>query len=427
MADARSLFDSPDSISAAPPAGARDASSLSVDPCGAPAVASPIALKYLRLHLCPEVGSIRFGNLIRELGGIDEVLRAGAGRLQNAFRVGAKTADNIVRYRDEVDVDAEARLAGDLGCRILCLADPEYPAILKMIADPPACIYYRGALDRADGLALAIVGSRRCSRYGAEQAERFAALATRAGLTVVSGMARGIDSFAHRGALKAGGRTLAVTGCGLAHVFPQELEGLAGEIAAQGAVISELPMTIAPDAKNFPPRNRIIAGLSLGVMVIEAAQRSGALITARLASEYNREVFAVPGPVDSPYAEGTNDLIRQGAAKLVMRLEDVLTELGEAGALLMQAGVGGSSAPPGRSESPSHGSESTEPPRAGAAALTELQGRIVAAVREGARALDDICEAVGEPPGRVASQLITLQLLGVVRRLPGEMYEATRK
>lgn len=423
MADARSLFDSQDAFAAASPAATSEASTPSTDSI----VASPIALKYLRLHLCPEVGSIRFGNLIRELGSIDDVLRAGAGRLQNAFRVGAKTAESIVRYRDEVDVDAEARLAGDLGCRILCLADPEYPAILKMIADPPACLYYRGSLDRADGLALAIVGSRRCSRYGAEQAERFAALAVRAGMTVVSGMARGIDSFAHRGALKAGGRTLAVTGCGLAHVFPQELEGLAGEIAVQGAVISELPMTIAPDAKNFPPRNRIIAGLSLGVMVIEAAQRSGALITARLANEYNREVFAVPGPVDSPYAEGTNDLIRQGAAKLVMRLEDVLTELGEAGALLMQAGEGGLSEPPGRSESPSHGSEGTEPPQAGAAALTELQGRIVAAVREGARALDDICEAVGEPPGRVASQLITLQLLGSVRRLPGEMYEASRK
>ncbi|GJQ26469.1 MAG: DNA processing protein DprA [Phycisphaerae bacterium] len=422
MADSPDLFDSPDT-----PAAAATPPGLTAESIGDRPIASPVALKYLRLHLCPEVGSIRFGNLIRELGGIDAVLRAAAGRLQSVTQVGPKTADRIARHRDEVDVDMEVRLAGELGCRILCLADPEYPAILKMIDDPPPCLYYRGTLDRGDGLALAIVGSRRCSRYGAEQAERFAALAVRAGMTVISGLARGIDSFAHRGALKAGGRTLAVTGCGLAHVFPQEQEGLAGEIAANGAVISELPMTIPPDAKNFPPRNRIIAGLSLGVMVIEAAQRSGALITARLAGEYNREVFAVPGPIDSPYAEGANDLIRQGAAKLVMRMEDVLAELGEAGALLMQAGQSDSSDPSGRSESPAQGGERINPPREHAVALTELQSRIVEAVAAGQRALDDLCEVVGETPGRIASQLITLQLLGVVRRLPGEMYEATRK
>lgn len=420
MADGPNLSDSPDTTAAVVPPG------LSAESVGVREIASPVALKYLRLHLCPEVGSIRFGNLIRELGGIDEVLRAGAGRLQSVTRVGPKTADSIARYRDEVDVDTEVRLASERGCRILCLADAEYPAILKMTADPPVCLYYRGAMNRADGLALAIVGSRRCSRYGAEQAERFAALAARAGMTVVSGMARGIDSFAHRGALKAGGRTLAVTGCGLAHVFPQEQDGLAGEIAAQGAVISELPMTIAPDPKNFPPRNRIIAGLSLGVMVIEAAQRSGALITARLANEYNREVFAVPGPVDSPYAQGTNDLIRQGAAKLVMRLEDVLAELGEAGAILMQTGQDEAGASRGAAANASSESEAdrSRPPTA---ALTELQARIVAALMDGARALDDLCGVIGESPGRVASQLITLQLLGVVRRLPGELYEATRK
>ena len=372
-------------------------------------VITPLAEKYLRLHLCPEVGPIRFANLLRELGDIDTVLGAGVTRLMAVEKIGQKVANNIARERDSARVAEEIDLAGRHGVRILCLADDDYPPPLKKIEDPPACLYVKGTLTRKDMLALGVVGSRHCSRYGTEQAERFAALAAHAGMTIVSGMARGIDSAAHRGALCAVGRTIAVLGCGLCHIYPPESGGLAEKIAASGAMVSELPMGIAPDSKNFPPRNRIIAGLSMGVLIVEAARRSGALITARLASEYNREVFAVPGRIDTASAEGCNDLIKSGAAKLVAGLPDILQELGEAGAALMSA-----FAPP---EEPGKVVEQRSLP------LDDAEKTILAAIVGEPLPIEGVCEESGLPPARVAAVLTSLQLKGIVRRLPGDLYE----
>jgi DNA processing protein len=374
------------------------------------AVISPAGEKYLRLHLCPDVGPIRFASLLRELGGIDAALGAGVGRLMEVSHIGAKVAASIARGREQIDVGAEIDTAANHGVRVICLADREYPAALRAITDPPACLYVRGTLEPEDAVALAVVGTRRCSHYGQEQAERFAALAANAGLTIVSGMARGIDTRAHHGALAAGGRTIAVLGCGLCHLYPPESAELASMIAEHGAVVSELPMNVMPDSGNFPPRNRIIAGLSLGVLVIEAPLRSGALISARLATEYNREVFAVPGRVDSPYAEGCHELIRTSSAKLVTNLRDILDELGEVGATLMtQADVGQPTANPS--------------PRA-IVSLDENEKKVMAALGPEPLAIDDVCDGSGLPPQRVAAALTSLQLKGLIRRVGGDLYQA---
>ncbi|HVP13500.1 MAG TPA: DNA-processing protein DprA [Phycisphaerae bacterium] len=374
------------------------------------AVISPTGEKYLHLHLCPEVGPIRFANLLRELGGIDAALGAGVGRLMEVSQIGSKVAEGIARGREQVDVGAEIELAARHGVRVICLADEEYPAALRAISDPPPCLYIRGALEPEDAVALAIVGTRRCSRYGQEQAERFAALAANAGLTIVSGMARGIDTRAHYGALAAGGRTIAVLGCGLCHLYPPESAELAGMIAEHGAIISELPMNVMPDSGNFPPRNRIIAGLSLGVLVVEAPLRSGALISARLATEYNREVFAVPGRVDTPHAEGCHDLIRSSSAKLVTNLRDILEELGEVGSALMPQTDG---------ERPS-----AQPSPQAIVSLDENEKKIMGVLGPEPVAVEEVCEGSGLPPQRVAAALTGLQLKGLIHRVGGDLYQA---
>lgn len=222
--------------------------------------------------------------------------------------------------------DEEQGLAAQAGCAVLTSADADYPAPLREIYDPPAVIYVKGRWTEHDRIAVAIVGSRHCSRYGERTAGHLAYELALRGVTVVSGMARGIDAAAHWGALKAAGRTLAVLGNGLSSIYPPEHRELAEAIAQHGAVLSEYPMRMPPMGQNFPRRNRLISGLSLGVVVVEAAAKSGALITADQALEQGREVFAVPGAVDSWTSEGTHQLLKQGA-KLVTSVEDILEEL----------------------------------------------------------------------------------------------------
>jgi DNA processing protein len=374
------------------------------------AVASDLAQKYLRLHLCPEIGSIRFRNLLEGFGTIDAVLSAPQSALMSVEKVGENAARSFVSHRNQVDVEGQLNLAQKHGCRIICLADEEYPAALRMIPDPPPCLFVKGSLLKEDTLSLGIVGSRHCSRYGAEQAERFGALVAGAGMTVVSGLARGVDTYAHRGAIAGGGRTIAVMGCGLGRVDERDADGLPAKIIDHGAVISELPMDIPPDAKNFPPRNRIIAGLSLGVLVIEAARRSGALISARLANEYNREVFAIPGRIDAPYSEGVHDLIKMGGAKLVTCLPDILAELGETGALLM---------PPPFSTTP----DKTSQDQPGLFEAESPQSRILSVLSDEPLTIDAICEASGLQPSQVASTLVSLQLAGRIKRHAGDIFE----
>jgi len=280
-------------------------------------IASSSAIEHLRWALTSEVGPILFGRLVERFGSAQAALGAGPGTLQTVEGIGPALAEAIARSRDEADVQHEVMLAAQHDARILCRDDDAYPAGLRQLPDAPICLYVRGRIEPADAVAVAIIGSRRCTLYGREQAQRFGYQLAQRGVTIVSGLARGADSEGHKGAIAAGGRTLAVLGNGLASIYPPEHRELADRVTQCGALISELPMATAPHASNFLPRNRVIAGLVLGVIVVEAARRSGALSTAARASEYNREVFAIPGRVDSDYSAGTNALIRDQHAKLV--------------------------------------------------------------------------------------------------------------
>jgi DNA processing protein len=296
----------------------------------------------LTLALVPDVGPLLRQRLLESFGDAAQVLAASRDQLQQVPGIGAKISTNIVQADQLVDLDAQLALVHQHGLRIWFPADAQYPPLLRQIHDPPGVLFGRGDLEPADELAVAIVGTRRPSRYGLQQAEQLAHHLARAGVTVVSGLARGIDAAAHRGALAAGGRTIAVLGCGVLRNYPAEHAELARSVAAQGCVISEVPPTMGPARGLFPQRNRIISGLSLGTVVVEAGDRSGALITARLAMEQNREVFAVPGQIDQPQSAGPHQLLRDGA-KLVTSADDVLEELGPLawGAAPTRHGAGG--------------------------------------------------------------------------------------
>jgi DNA processing protein len=297
---------------------------------------------------------------------------------------------------------AEIERAARKAIRILIRDDPEYPGILAQLPDPPALLYARGVLRVEDDPAVAVVGSRRATPYGIEMARGIAAGVAAAGVTVVSGLARGIDSAAHRGALEAKGRTLALLGSGIDRIYPPEGRRLAEAIAASGAVLSEFPLGTPPLPGNFPVRNRLISGLSRGVVVVEAAARSGSLITARLALDQGREVFAVPGNVTTKTAAGPNFLIQQGA-KLAMRARDVLEEI--PGVALPE--------------------EAPEPPEP---ALPEEMESILRRVPPDVPiGVDELAEASGVAPGPLLALLLELEVAGRVRRIPGRRYVKTQR
>ena len=291
---------------------------------------SPGIESWLKLAHAENVGAVTFAKLVQHFGSPEAALGASVGELEKIEGIGLKKAERIAATREKFNTAAELELAHKLGVWIINIADDRYPVVLRRIYDPPPVLYVKGTLSSKDNLAVAIVGSRRCSIYGQEQASRFAYLLSSAGFTICSGMARGIDSAAHQGALSAKGRTIAVQGCGLGHIFPPENKKLFELICESGACVSELPLNYEPLSGNFPGRNRIIAGLCLGTIVIEAAQHSGALITAAAAMENNREVLAVPGKIDSPLNTGTHQLIKQGA-RLVDSVEDIVEALGYIG------------------------------------------------------------------------------------------------
>ncbi|MBR4834186.1 MAG: DNA-processing protein DprA [Thermoguttaceae bacterium] len=272
------------------------------------------------------VGPLTTERLIAYFGSAGEVLRASRRDLERVEKVGPTISRKISQAREACDVDALLRFCRENGIEIVASRDARYPERLREIDNPPRLLYVRGAFAPEDRAAIAIVGTRGATRYGLETAERLGRELAEAGFTVVSGLALGIDGAAHRGALDVGGRTLAALGGGVAKIYPREHEGLARRVAESGAVFSEYHPLTSPLAGNFPARNRIVAGLSLGVLVVESPLRSGSLITARLAAEQNREVFAVPGPVDRETSRGCHRLLREGAA-LVESVEDVLEAL----------------------------------------------------------------------------------------------------
>ena len=363
--------------------------------------------RLILLNLIPDVGSARWRRLLDAFGDVGHLWTASVQDLQRAGGLAPKLAERVdaVRHADARLRD-ELALAHRHGVEILTLEDDAYPALLRTIPDPPLALYVRGSLPAADEVAIGVVGARHASAYGLQCAERLSYDLAMRGLTVVSGLAHGIDGAAHRGALNAAGRTLAVLGNGLAQIYPPEHEQLAEQVVKQGALISEYPMDTAPLPHNFPHRNRLISGLSRGVVVVEAAQRSGALITADCALEQGREVFAVPGPMTSVTSHGTHQLLKQGA-RLVTSVEDILDEL--------QLGV-----QPVRETAAARAREA-------APALPEPERRVFACVGEDrARDIDVIAEESGLGMPEVSSLLLQLELKRLIQQLPGKQFVRCR-
>jgi DNA processing protein len=284
--------------------------------------------EWIALNMTPGIGPRAAAKLLERFGSAEAVFNATRGELES-LRLRPEAVESI-RARDLFEkAEDEIERVRELNAELLLLDDGVYPALLREIFDPPITLYLKGAWSEClDGPCVAIVGSRRSSTYGQNAASMLARDLAARGVTIISGLARGIDAAAHRGALEAGGRTVAVIGTGLDQVYPRDHRKLADEIiAAGGALVSEFPLATPPAPQNFPYRNRVISGLSLGVLVVEAAENSGSLITARLALEQGREVFAVPGNITSRNSFGTNYLIKGAGAKLVQQWQDVVAEL----------------------------------------------------------------------------------------------------
>ena len=278
------------------------------------------------LNLIPGLGPVGIQNLIDKLGEPRAILETSEGELRKASGLRESILENITCWEKIVDIERELVLIKEKGIRIITILDDEYPFYLKNIHSPPAVLYIKTSSPFEFIPSIAIVGTRKASPYGEKITKELSTELALRGFIIVSGMARGIDSVAHRAALEAGGKTIAVLGCGVDVVYPKENAELAEQIQEQGAIISEFGMETSPSRENFPRRNRIISGLSLGVIVTEASARSGSLITTRFALEQGREVFSVPGKINAPNSDGVNGLIKHGA-KLVQNVEDILSEL----------------------------------------------------------------------------------------------------
>ncbi len=367
---------------------------------------------YLHLHLANGIGSRRFQQLIQAVDNPEKILSVNKNELRDILG-NNRAAKQIYEGIQTVDPEKELKEAEELGVRIISFEDEEYPELLRQIPDFPPILYLKGNLSWEDNLALAVVGTRRPSRYGAEQASRFAYILSQMGFTIVSGLARGIDSSAHRGTLLGNGKTIAVLGCGLKRIYPPENEALASKILEKGgALISEYPLDTEPLACNFPMRNRIVAGISVGTLVVEAPLNSGALTTANLSIEYNREVFAIPGPIDNPNFVGSNRLIQEGKAKLVIQPEDILDELGKAGEML-------------KSQAGSVDMNINSVDDMIDTNLSEEERKIWQFLKHGPADIDTICTFCNLPPAKISALLTLMEIKGIIKKLPGNQF--TRK
>lgn len=360
------------------------------------------------LNMSLDVGSLRLNKLLEFFGEPGNILTAPCEKLMAVAGIGEKIASNIRSFKKE-DLDRELSLAKKSGLRIITLEDKDYPENLKNIPDPPLVLYIKGELKEEDKFAIAIVGSRRASFYGLSIAEKFAFELAERGFTVISGMARGIDTYAHRGALKQGKRTIAVMGSGFGHLYPEENKALAEEIARHGAVLSEFPIDAMPLRQNFPRRNRVISGLSLGVLVVEAARNSGALITADFALEQAREVFALPGKVDSRNSFGTHELIKQGA-KLVSGVQDILEEFN-----LTLPTPRNQDALAASLDEPGGSRKQTQK-------LSADESLLYSIISNQSIPLDEIIEKTDFNVPKVTEILLNLQLKRLIKELPGKQF-----
>jgi DNA processing protein len=372
---------------------------------GAP-VSGQDCAPWLALGRIRGVGGVSFKKITARFADPAAVFRASAAELAEIEGLHRELIHSIANFNDWAEIDKEIQCARAAGVKMIPFSDAAYPASLRAIADPPPLLYVKGELRDNDSKAVAIVGSRSASDYGRRIASDLARGLVSFGLTVVSGMARGIDGMAHESALQAGGRTLAVLGSGVDRAYPPEHETLYRRISESGAVISELPMGARPIAFNFPARNRLISGLSLGVVVVEATEKSGSLITASLAAEQGREVFAVPGEAGASRSRGSHRLIRQGA-KLVESVDDIIEEI--APQLSRRNGDGGPD------------SARSLPENSGPAAR-----QIFALLKETSLQVDQVIEQSGLPASQVLQVLLDLELQGFVCQTPGKIYRAEK-
>lgn len=360
-------------------------------------------LDWLTLHSVSGLGPVAFSALLRQFCSPREVLRATRAHLCSVPGIGPELAGAIRTERDPSWAEEQLRRAEDTGVHLLTLESPDYPGYLCQTYAPPPILFVRGAIDACAVPSVAVVGSRSFTPYGRDIAFQISGELVRHGITVVSGLATGIDTHAHRGALAEQGYTVAVLGSGLDRPYPPQNKALLQVVSENGAAISEFPMGASAEAHNFPRRNRIISGLSLGVVVIEAGERSGALITARLALEQNREVFAVPGPVHSGRSRGTNRLIRQGAV-LVQTVDDILEELRPHLTRLQ----------------PRH---SREPPAAEPENLSKPEHLVFKCLSVDAPAhIDAIADRTGMSASDALTALLSLELAGFAEQLPGKRF-----
>ena len=356
----------------------------------------------LKLQLVPGIGPRVFGELVQRFDSAENVLSATPQQLREVPGVGTKLMQSIVNADAQTDVARVLKLCSTKGISILDRGSPSYPKMLAEIYDPPNILFHLGMIEPVDQLAIAIVGTRHSSNYGDTVARRLAHGLSMAGFTIVSGLARGIDGQAHKAALAANGRTIAVLGGGLLKMYPPEHQKLADEIAANGAVISEALPQQSPQSGCFPRRNRIVTGLSLGVIVVEAGDRSGAAISARLAMEQGREVFAVPGRIDSQNSRGCHQLIRDGAT-LVRSVDDVLEQLGPLTDAVPRQTPAGETA-----ETIKHPAELK---------LSDQERAILQAIRSAPTGFDEIMQQTGLPASRLLSTISVLEVRRLIRRL----------
>ena len=360
---------------------------------------SPEQLAALALSLAPGLGPRLLSQLLAQFGDCHNILKQSAGSLRTVSGIGPQIASAISSPALSQQAAQLWATCHHNAVRLYFHGTDTYPARLQEICDPPQVLYTRGTLLPADGLAIAVVGSRRCSVYGLRQAERFSAQLARAGFTVVSGLARGIDTAAHRAALHAGGRTLAVLPGGVDSVYPPENQALAAEITQQGALVSEMPLgqQILPGL--FPQRNRIISGLSVGVLLVEASARSGALYTARHAHEQGREVLAVPGPVDSLASAGCHQLIRDGAV-LVRHVDDILEALGPL-------------------PTPVNITPTTALHSPRELSLNAIESQVLSHISPQPTPVDELLRLLPAESSQVLATLTVLEVRRLIRRLPG--------
>ncbi len=358
----------------------------------------------IALNLIEGVGPVRARSLLEYFGEAPRILAAGRHELLRVRNIGEDVAGKIFGWENSVDLAGELKRIADFGCQVLIQTDEHYPPSLREIYDPPLVLYVKGELTSKDKNAIAMVGSRMTTHYGIETARKLAYQLAYTGVTVVSGGARGIDTAAHQGALSGKGRTIAVLGTGINLVAPPENAELFQRIAANGAVITQFPFNRPADKQSFPIRNRIVAGMTMGTVVVEANLASGALITANFANEYGRQIFAVPGRIDSPRSKGCHELIKKGA-KLCEGVEDILSEF----EYLFPA----SNRPPAASET-------------GVLPAMELnpnEQKVFAAVAANDETgIDEIIRASGLPSSTVNVALFSLEMKRLVKQLPGKVF-----